>query len=206
MAIVSSRLSAARSLLQRHNLYGLPPRHSFYSCASSRALLHVGSLSLWDRYPSNAPPLLLSPAGLASRRGPHTKTHLGLCPKTPYPLSCGWIRIGFFSYRRKINPYGAADTLSRCLRRILFWFLQTDSRKSCCRAYGLNKQLFAQTAPPPPRGRGRGCGAERRQWRMQRGGAPAAVEKIEQASSAKIFSGTARRWGQMRPLHLISTV
>jgi len=45
----------------------------------------------------------------------------------------------------------------------------------------------------------RGCGAERRQWRMQRGGAPAAVEKIEQASSAKIFSGTARRWGQMRP-------
>ena len=50
-------------------------------------------------------------------------------------------------------------------------------------------------APPPPRGRGRGCGAERRQWRMQRGGASAAVEKIEQASSAKIFSGTARRQG-----------
>ena len=54
---------------------------------------------------------------------------------------------------------------------------------------------------PLPRcgGGGRGCGAERRQWRMQRGGAPAAVEKIEQASSAKIFSGTARWWGQMRP-------
>ena len=33
---------------------------------------------------------------------------------------------------------------------------------------------------------------------MQRGGAPAAVEKIEQASSAKILSGTARRMGQMR--------
>ena len=33
---------------------------------------------------------------------------------------------------------------------------------------------------------------------MQRGGASVAVEKIEQASSAKIFSGTARRWGQMR--------
>ena len=60
--------------------------------------------------------------------------------------------------------------------------------------------------PSPATGRGRGCGAERRQWRMQRGGAPAAVEKIEQASSAKIFSGTARRMGQMRPLHLISTV
>ena len=54
---------------------------------------------------------------------------------------------------------------------------------------------------PLPRrgGGGRGCGAERRQWRMQRGGAPVAVEKIEQASSAMIFSGTARRWGQMRP-------
>ena len=53
---------------------------------------------------------------------------------------------------------------------------------------------------PLPRigGGERGCGAERRQWRMQRGGAPAAVEKIEQASSAKIFSGTARRWGQIR--------
>ena len=50
---------------------------------------------------------------------------------------------------------------------------------------------------PLPRigGGERGCGAERRQWRMQRGGAPAAVEKIEQASSAKIFSGTARRQG-----------
>ena len=49
------------------------------------------------------------------------------------------------------------------------------------------------------RGRGGwGCGAEHRQWRMQRGGASAAVEKIEQASSAMIFSGTARRWGQMR--------
>ena len=38
------------------------------------------------RQPSNAPPLLLSPAGLATRRGPHTKTHLGLCPKTPLTL------------------------------------------------------------------------------------------------------------------------
>ena len=52
---------------------------------------------------------------------------------------------------------------------------------------------------PLPRcgGGGRGCGGERRQWRMQRGGAPVAVEKIEQASSAMIFSGTARRMGQM---------
>ena len=47
----------------------------------------------------------------------------------------------------------------------------------------------------------RGCGAERCLWQMQRGGAPAAVEKIEQASSAMIFSGTARRteWAQYLP-------
>ena len=59
---------------------------------------------------------------------------------------------------------------------------------------------------PLPRSGGgeRGCGAERRQWRMQRGGAPVAVEKIEQASSAKIFSGTARRWGQIRRGYLWS--
>ena len=59
---------------------------------------------------------------------------------------------------------------------------------------------------PLPRhgGGGRGCGAERRQWRMQRGGAPVAVEKIEQASSAKIFSGTARRRGQIRRGYLWS--
>ena len=68
---------------QGDDLYASPAGRSFCAYASSRALLHVGALSLWDRQPSNAPPLLLSPAGLASRRGPHTKTHLGLCPKTP---------------------------------------------------------------------------------------------------------------------------
>ena len=57
---------------------------------------------------------------------------------------------------RKHRPYSAADTLSRCLRRILIWLQQTNSRKSRCRAYRLNKLLFAQTAPPPLRGRGTG--------------------------------------------------
>ena len=38
-----------------------------------------------------------------------------------------------------------------------------------------------------------GCEAERRRRRMQRGGARAAVEKIEQVNSARIFSGTASR-------------
>ena len=59
--------------------------------------------------------------------------------------------------------------------------------------------------PLPRHGGGeRGCEAERRQWRMQRGGAPAAVEKNEQASSAKFFSGTARRRGQIRRGYLWS--
>ena len=82
--------------------YGSPPGRSFYSCASSRALLHVGSLSLWDRQPSNAPPLLLSPAGLASRRGPHTKTHLGLCPRPPNAqAAAGYERCKTSSVRRR---------------------------------------------------------------------------------------------------------
>ena len=97
-------------LLQRHNLYGSPRGRSFYSCASSRALLHVGSLSLWDRQPSNAPPLLLSPAGLVSRRGPHTKTHLGLRPKPPLPQirsqgACGAFYARFSRNQIKNQPY-----------------------------------------------------------------------------------------------------
>ena len=157
-----------------------------------------GLCSMSGRYPygignpptlrrSSFPQRALRPAG-----GPIPKHAWGCAPRPPNAQAVA-------GYERcKHRPYSAADTLSRCLRRILIWLQQTNSRKSCCRAYGLNKQLFAQTAPPPQRGRGRGCGAERRQRRMQRGGAPAAVEKIEQASSAKFFSGTARRWGQMR--------
>ena len=57
--------------------------------------------------------------GVPFTRVKGTKTRLGLCPKTPYPLSCGWIRTMLWH-----RPYGAADTLSRCLRRILFWIQQ----------------------------------------------------------------------------------
>ena len=60
----------------------------------------------------------------------------------------------------------------------------------------VERAAIGTDGPSPATGEGRGCGAERRQWRMLLGGAPAAVEKIEQASSAKIFSGTARRWGR----------
>ena len=68
----------------------------------------------------------------------------------------------------------------------------------CCFSWKKNRPRRREEIGDKGGRGGWGCGAERRQWRMQRGGAPAAVEKIEQASSAKIFSGTARRWGQMR--------
>ena len=59
-------------------------------------------------------------AGTPARRGPTFvcakvgKTHLGLCPKTPLPLSCGWIRsqgacgafyFGYCRNRIKNQPY-----------------------------------------------------------------------------------------------------
>ena len=89
---------------------------------------------------------------------------------------------------------------------------QHDSSGGCVRRDDADKvpqaHFYVGTADRVPLPRcgegGRGCGAERRQWRMQRGGAPVAVEKIEQASSAKIFSGTARRWGQIRRSYLWS--
>ena len=72
------------------SLYGSPPWRSFYSCASSRAALHVGSPCLRIGQPSNAPPLLLSPPGLTTRWGPPSKTRLGRCPKTPVAGCAGY--------------------------------------------------------------------------------------------------------------------
>ena len=100
---------------------------------------------------------------------------------------------------RKHRPYSAADTLSRRLRRILFGFCRPIAESYAAKTMGRTSNYLDRRPLPRHGGGERGCEAERRQWRMQRGGAPAAVEKIEQASSAKIFSGTARRWGQMRP-------
>ena len=91
----------------------------------------------------------------------------------------------FCAYKRNKNTLGAVpqdplaaklrldtnDALASSVRRRRYAlkvpaahfyvkFLQTDSRKSFCRAYGLNKQLLGQTAPPPQRGRGQGEGAD----------------------------------------------
>ena len=65
------------------SLYAYPAGTSFCSCASSRATLHVGSLFPWNRQPSNAPPLLLSPTGHATRRGPLLQNTLGE-PRDPH--------------------------------------------------------------------------------------------------------------------------
>ena len=75
--------SASRSFIKSIQLYAYPAGAYFCMRASSRALLHIGLLSLWDRQPSNAPPLLLSPAGLASRRGPIPKRTWGCAPRPP---------------------------------------------------------------------------------------------------------------------------
>ena len=105
---------------------------------------------------------------------------------------------------RKHRPYGTADTLSRCLRRILFGFCRPIAESYAAKTMGRTSNYLDRRPLPRHGGGERGCEAERRQWRMQRGGAPAAVEKIEQASSAKIFSGTARRRGQIRRGYLWS--
>ena len=74
---------ASQSLAKGSDLYAYPAGTSFCSCASSRAALHVGSLFLRNRQPSNAPPLLLSPTGRATRRGPLLQNTLGGTPRHP---------------------------------------------------------------------------------------------------------------------------
>ena len=105
---------------------------------------------------------------------------------------------------QKHRPYSAADTFSRRLRRILFGFCRPIAESYAAKTMGRTSNYLDRRPLPRHGGGERGCEAERRQWRMQRGGAPAAVEKNEQASSAKFFSGTARRRGQIRRGYLWS--
>ena len=83
--LVSSRLPASQNLTKSFDLYAYPAGTSFCSCASSRAALHVGSLFLRNRQPYNAPPLLLSPTGRATRRGPQMQNTLGDTPRPHAP-------------------------------------------------------------------------------------------------------------------------
>ena len=64
--------------------------------------------------------------------------------------------------KRRLPGAGLDDAYKVPQAHFMWGLLQTNSRKSRCRAYGLNKLLFAQTAPPPLRGRGTGWGQIRR--------------------------------------------
>ena len=140
---------------------------------------------------SAAPPF---PSGPRVPPGAPYQNTLGAVPQDPLTL-----KLRLDTNDAKHRPYSAADTLSGCLRRILFGFCRPIAESYAAKTMGRTSNYLDRRPLPRHGGGERGCEAERRQWRMQRGGAPAAVEKIEQASSAKIFSGTARRWGQMRP-------
>ena len=68
---------------QGDDLYASPAGRSFCAYASSRALLHVGSLSLWDRQPSNASPF---PGGPCDPPGAPCQNTLGAVPQDPLTL------------------------------------------------------------------------------------------------------------------------
>ena len=57
--------------------------------------------------------LYASPAGRSFYSCKRNQNTLGAVPQDPLTLSCGWIRT-----MPRHRPYSAADTLSRCLRRI----------------------------------------------------------------------------------------
>ena len=124
---------------------------------------------------------------------------LGAVPQGPLTL-----KLRLDTNDAKHRPYSAADTFSRRLRRILFGFCRPIAESYAAKTMGRTSNYLDRRPLPRHGGGERGCEAERRQWRMQRGGAPAAVEKNEQASSAKFFSGTARRRGQIRRGYLWS--
>ena len=83
-----------RQVIRWLSLYAYPAGTSFCSCASSRATLHVGSLFLRNRQPSNAPPLLLSPTGRATRWGPLMQNPLGDTPRPRRSSGATYATIG----------------------------------------------------------------------------------------------------------------
>ena len=90
-----------------------------FVCARRRGLCSISGCYPYgiDNPPtlrrSSFPQRALRPAG-----GPIPKHTWGCAPRPPNSQAAA-------GYERcKHRPYGAADTLSRCLRRILFWILQ----------------------------------------------------------------------------------
>ena len=91
-------------------------------CASSRALLHVGSLSLWDRQPSAAPPF---PSGPCVPPGTPYQNTLGAVPQDHLAA-----KLRQDTNDAKHRPCSAADTLSRCLRRIICGVIANRQQKA----------------------------------------------------------------------------
>ena len=129
-------------IFRKPRLHAYPAGADFCSCASSRATLHVGSPCLRIGQPSNAPPLLLSPPGLTTRRGPHSKTRLGRCPKTPvagcagYGLLSGSRRKAIRTAHR-IAPKVAAGASALSPHPLSRWRERgSDGRASAGRQFG----------------------------------------------------------------------
>ena len=111
---------------QGDDLYASPAGRSFCAYASSRDLLHVGSLS--DNPPtlrrSSFPQRALRPAG-----GPIPKRTLGCAPRPP-------------------NAKLRLDTLSRCLRRILFWLCRNRIKITPYKRRRVGRNLRLSRADP----------------------------------------------------------
>ena len=140
---ICGRLAAGRSLLQRHSLYRLP-RGCFFRMKVCKRIF--GS-RWWSpsagrshrRVTACTPTRRGEVCGrlTASRRLCRVQSRYGSPPRRSFcsykrnqntlgavpqdPLTA---KLRLDTNDAKHRPYGAADTLSRCLRRILFWILQ----------------------------------------------------------------------------------
>ena len=115
--IISSRLRRGGAFCK--GIVSTPTRRGpTFVCARRRGLCSIS-----DCYPygiDNPPTLRRSSFPQRASRpagGPIPKHTWGCAPRPPNAQAAA-------GYERcKHRPYGAADTLSRCLRRILFWIL-----------------------------------------------------------------------------------
>ena len=102
--------------MQRHELYASPPG-PYFSMKKSRQktyLDQIGSRLSASRSHRRVTACTARRRGVPFVRTKGTKIRLGLCPKTPLPLSCGWIRsqgacgafcFGFSRDQIKNQPY-----------------------------------------------------------------------------------------------------
>ena len=144
---ICSRLAASHSFIKGFNLHAFPAGAYFCMCASSRALLHVGSLSLWDRQPSNASPF---PSGPCVPPGTPYQNTLGAVPQGPLTLK---LRLDTNDAKHH-RPYSAADTLSRCLRCIICGVTANRQQKATtekhvrpCQTKVMNLKTFPTAVP-----------------------------------------------------------